>query len=335
MRSDLKTLRINGHYLIAASLEKRVLVLQPDAKSVAYDINLEADCGEEFCISEDGGRLAAAYSSETSCCIEVLDLRPSPIITPETREQMTLHRFWRIHAIDVGLSPNGEVLVYNQTSRSASFAVDLHTGERVKLPKAHAPMNGAWLPNEVILPLTRGLGGLRVKYSPLTVTPTDLPSKKNVWRLIAHPSCDAVAMMDSKGYVASLRADTLEVLWRRKIPEAGWITYSGDGRFIAVRQQAPKTAATEGITLLNATSGDIVRQIEGPIEQARYPLDGPRFLCHSGRFLNAETGTFEEGVSTREFWKATLAWKSNATRNLPTAQQTENEASDTIERRRY
>jgi hypothetical protein len=106
--------------------------------------------------------------------------------------------------------------------------------------------------------------------------------------------------------VASLSVDTLQLMWQRYIPHAGWISYSGDGHFIAVPQHAPGGGRPERILMLDSSSGEVVRTVEEPEEQARYPLDGPRFLCYSGRFLNAETGEFEEGVSTPGFWDTIL-----------------------------
>lgn len=316
MRSDLKTFRVNGHYLIGASLEERVIVLHPDARSVAYDVDFQADSGDQFSLSENGEFVAAAFAFENFCSVEVVDLRPNAIVSSDLREDATILRVDRVHAVDVVLAPSGRLMCCTFTRKPGAHLVTVPEGAMQKVPNSACPTNGAWLTDRAILPCFRGTGGFIISYEPLAVRSTDLPSKKNVWRLIAHPSSETVAMMDAKGYVASLRADTLEPIWRRRIPEAGgWISYSGDGRFVAV-QESEYTERFKAITILDSQSGKEVRRVTER-ELATHPLDGPRFLCYSGRFLNAETGTFEEGVSTREFWKATLAWQSKATGNPP------------------
>ncbi len=304
MRPDLRSFRVKDHYLIGANVDMHVVVLQPDARSVAYDVDFEADCMHRFFLSQDGGLLAAAFAFEAFCCVEVVDLSRNPIITPESREAATVLRIDRVDALDVGIAPTGETLLYVHATKPGGYAVHLPSGHRQRLPDTLAPMNGAWLTDAVLLPLGRGRGGIRVSYWPLAVSPVELPSKVRIWRLTERPSGQSIGML-TKGYVASLRADILEPLWKRAIAEADWISYSGDGRFIAVQQRAPAGGPVERIVVLDASSGEIARTIEQP-EQALFPLDGPRFLCYSGRFLNAETGEFEEGVSAPGFWDKIL-----------------------------
>ena len=306
MRPDLRSFRVKDHYLIGANVDMHVVVLQPDARSVAYDVDFEADCMHRFFLSQDGGLLAAAFAFEAFCCVEVVDLSRNPIITPESREAATVLRIDRVHALDVRIAPTGETLLYwRHGARSGTYAVHVPSGQRQKLAGVTFPTKGAWMTDSVMLPFDRRSGGVRVSYWPLTVSAVPLPSKTEVWQLIEHPSAEIVAMIDAEGQVAALHADTLEPLWQRRIAETDWISYSGDGRFIAVRQSAPAGGPVERIVVLDASSGEIARTIEQP-EQALFPLDGPRFLCYSGRFLNAETGEFEEGVSAPGFWDRVL-----------------------------
>jgi hypothetical protein len=308
MRPDLLSFRVNGHYLIGANLGLRVLIMQPDVRSIAYDVDFQANADENLSISPDGAFLAGAFSSEAFCCVEVIDLRRNTIITPESREDSTILRIERTHALDVKMAPNNQTLFYwTLGAKRGVYAFHLPSGQREKIPKATFPTNGAWLSDHALLPFDRGRGGVRVSYWPLTITPVELPSKATVWRLIEHPSGQTLGLLNSKETVMSLRAGSLEPVWQRRVSEAGWISYSSDGRFIAVRQHAPKGGAAERIVVLDASSGETARTVEEPGEHALYPLDGPRFLCLSGRFLNAETGEFEEGVSAPNFWKTILS----------------------------
>lgn len=310
MRPELRTFRVNGHCLIGASLDMHVIVLQPDARTIANDVDFEADCMACFSLSEDGNLLAAAFAFESFCSIEVLDLRQRPIIRPEFREEATLLRIDRTHALDVKLTPNGETLFYRKLgAKSGTHAFHLPSGQQQMLANTMAPTNGAWLSDSVILPFRHSSGGIRISYWPLVADPVELPSKANVCRMTEHPSCETLALVDVDGQVAGLRAETLESLWRRHIPNADWISYSGDGGYIAVRQNAPAGGPVARTVMLDAESGKIARTVEQPLEQALYPLDGPCFLCYSGRFLNAETGEFEEGVSSPGFWEKILARK--------------------------
>ena len=307
MRPDYRTFRVNDHYLIGANLGLRVLILRPDARSVAYDVDWQANADDAFSLSEDGTLLAGAFSSESFCCIEVLDVRGNPVVTPESRERATIHRLERIHAYGLRLAPNGDTLFYlKHGTTPGTYAFHLPTAERLQVAKDTSLRGGAWLQQRVILPFRDKRGAVCISYRPIATHRVELPSKVNIWQLTEHPHGDVIAMLDVEGQVASLRADTLEPFWRRRITDAGLITYSGDGRFIAVRQHAPGGGRAERIIILDAVSGEVARTVEEPEEHALFPLDGPRFLCYSGRFLNAETGEFEEGVSRPGFWQELL-----------------------------
>lgn len=306
MRPNYRTFRVNDHYLVGACLEFSVTVLQPDASTIAYHVDFEANCDDHFFLSHNGRLMAAAFSSESFCCIEVVNLRDNPIILPELRENATCLRLERAHALDVLIAPDEETLFYYaHGKRSGTYAFHIPTGQCQKLSKAAFPMKGAWLAEEAILPVEWGKGGLHIAYWPFAVNSVELPSKSNVWHLIEHPSMESILMLDAKGRVASLCADTLEVQWCRSIPVGGWISYTGDGKHIGIQEYADSKTNTEpkSTLVLNSKSGETVRRVDDP-DRAAWPLDGSRFLCLSGRFLNAETGEFEEGVSAPGFWDA-------------------------------
>jgi hypothetical protein len=306
MRPELRSFRVNHNYLIGANLGLRIIIFHPDVRTVAYDVDFQANADDHFFLSQDGRLLAGAFSSESFCCVEVISLLPHMIIPAESRENATILRIDRLYALDVGLSPNGETLFYwKHGEKPGAYAVHLNSRKLQKIPDAASVTNGAWLKDRVIFPCDES-GGIVVYYWPQKISHIELPSKANVWRLIEHPITETIAMLDTEDQIASVHAESMELIWKRRIPEADWISYSGDGRFIAVLQRAPNGGQAERIVMLDAGSGEAVRVIEQPEEQALYPLDGPRFLCYSGRFVNAETGEFEEGVSAPGFWDQIL-----------------------------
>ncbi|HOW73395.1 MAG TPA: hypothetical protein PKY77_22580 [Phycisphaerae bacterium] len=308
MQPDLKSFCVNGHYLIGASLDMHVIILDPDGLSVVNDVNFEADCIDCYSLSWDGMFLAAAFGFERFCSVEVVKLAPNVAVLSDFRNAATVHRLDRVHVLDVGISPNGETLVYCHATKPAGCAVHLPSGERLKLPNTIAPTNGAWLTDGAVLPFLRKKGGIRVSYRPLTLRTVELPSDARIWRMTAHVGADTVFMVDAKQRVFSLCANTLESIWQTRVSEAGgWITCSGDARFIAV-QESDDRERFKGILILDSRSGKPIRRLR-ECDLASYPLDGPRFLCRSGRFLNAETEKFEEGVSAPKFWSTILAQK--------------------------
>jgi hypothetical protein len=305
MRPDLKSFRVNDRYVICANLGLQVVALD-GTHSIVWKVDLNADCRDTFSLSRDGGLLATAFAYEGFCAIEVVDVHRTVTIPPRIGERVTLSRLDHVHALDVRLAPDGQTLFYyKHGKRAGTYVAHMPSGSSQRLADTRAPSNGAWMTHHVILPFRRKKGAIKVTYWPITVTSVELPCKHGAWRLIDHPSAERLAML-SLDEVANLRAGTLEPLWRRRIPEAGWISYSGDGRFIAVREHAPDGGQAERIILLDENSGEVVRRIDEPGEHALFPLDGPRFLCYSGRFVNAETGEFEEGVSQPGFWDAVL-----------------------------
>lgn len=301
MIPELKSFRVRGEYLIGANVGLRVLLLHADAKSVVYDVDLNADCMDCFSLSQDGAFLASAFVYEDFQCIEIINLREEAIVSADSREAATILRVDRVHAIDLRIAPDGNTLVYLTRRRQPeTYAVHVPTGQQRRIAETCAPSNGAWLSDRLLIPLREGRGSIQTSGWPLTVSPVALPSQHNVWRLIENPDARTIAMLDANAVVAHLRADNLETLWSRQIPGAGWIAYSGDGRFICVQEYTEKIEPAS-MLILDASSGQAVHRIHEP-DRASYPLEGPRFLCDSGRFLNAETGQFEEGVSKPEFW---------------------------------
>jgi len=139
MRPDLRTFRVNNHYLIGVNLGLRVIILRPDASSIAYDIDWQANADDNFSLSQDGGLLAGAFSSEAFCCVEVIDLRRGSTVTAETREDATILRLERVYALSVRLAPNGETLFYwKHGARKGTYAVHVSGGQPQKIPNASA-----------------------------------------------------------------------------------------------------------------------------------------------------------------------------------------------------
>jgi len=269
--------------------------------------HLPANCRTCFDLSRDGQYLAAGY--------EYVD--PSHIDVWEVATGRNVARIPKTHASEVYVHSDGRYLVYwSAFGRSGPWVCDMITGQRENVKGAFGLASSGRTHDGKALLLLRnwGLrtrsgrrGCFRLTFDPFSVSPLPLPASRNVWVLACSPADDTFVILEDGETVSCVRLEDSGAVWRQQVPETGWISYTGDGRFVALEQHAPAGGGAARIVVLDARSGEIVRKIEQP-EQGRFPLDGPRVLCLSGRFANLETGEIEPGVSDIRRWYSLIGY---------------------------
>jgi hypothetical protein len=289
--------RVRGQCLIGASFtDGTVAVVNFDQSALFGVLQLEANWPYCFAVSEDGLLIATGYGPWPPARLDIWDLAGGTVAS--TIENTS--------AFDVTLSHEHRYVIWRgYCGRHGAWIRDLRTSRTEKLKGAGSPCNGSWTRDgkALLLPMWQGKGGLRINIDPFEITPLPLPNKHRAWIVACNPRDDTIAMLEN-GRVSCLQVDDCGVLWKRAL-RVGWLAYTGDGRFIALEQNAPGGGAPERIIVLDALSGEIARTIEQP-EQARYPLAGPKMLCLSGRIANLETGEVEDGVSDIKWWNSLL-----------------------------
>jgi len=263
-------------------------------------LRLPANCHDCFDVSRDGRRLATGYHYVTPSHIDVWDVATGRVVAS----------IGKTYASDVSLcADHRHVIWWSSGGKPGTWIHDFAGPRTEKLKGAFAPSNGTWTRDgrTLLLRRHRGRGGLRLTFEPRRISPLPLPGSRNVWHLAGNPAEDTFVVREGDFAVSCLYADNCQLVWRRRVPETGWVCCTGDGRFVALEQHAPAGGGAARIVVLDARSGEIVRKIEQP-EQGRFPLDGPRVLCLSGRFANLETGEIEPGVSDIRRWYALIGY---------------------------
>lgn len=291
---EIQTFRVGSDYHVGASFsDSRIALLTPDMRSLVAHFRLPADCRGCFDLSCDGRRLAVGLSYTDPCHIEVRDVSSG-------RVEAALPRTF---AFDVGLAGDGRTILYwSDREPSRTWVHDLVTGDRTFVRGAFGRFAGSWARQRdaLLLRQYRGPGGVRLRFDPLRVEPLTWPSRRGTWAMAASPLDDTFAALDGDGYVWRIDAGTGAPLWRQRVRKAGWVAFTGDGRFLGLEQHEGGSGVARTV-ILDAATGELVRKVERR-EVARYPLSGPRLLCASGRVLNAETGEVADGVSSTRWW---------------------------------
>lgn len=295
---QLKTFLVHGEYLIGASFpEGRVVAVNSERKALVVNIELPADCRIAFALSRDGRFLATGYEYTQLSSLQVWDCESAEMVAEQPKA----------YPFVLAFEPSGRHLVYTAVhGKSGTYLYDCMSAQTTKVQGGLGPMNAAFPRDSrtMLMPRDRGRGGFRITFQPLDIIEIPLPTRRPVVLLRASPVADTFAMLDVGGAVTCMCVSTSDVVWKRKIAEAGWLSYSGDGRFLAVLQ-CDRNAAPQRLMVLDAASGELLRVIEHN-ERATDPLAGPKVLCLSGRFVNLETGEIETGVSEAIWWESLL-----------------------------
>jgi len=298
LAGTLKVFVVDDEYLIGASFaEGRVAVVSSARKMLLTQLELPAGCRYAFGISSDGRHLAAGYQYVQLSSLQVWDLSSGALVAERPKS----------YPFALDFEPRARYIIYDAiygTPGTYFYEVSSHKVE--KLRGACGPPNAAFTRDgqTMLMPRKRGAGGFRVTFQPFGIAEISLPTKKPAWLLRASPCTDTFLILDSGATVSNVDVSSGELVWKRKVPEAGWLSYSGDGRFVAVTEHR-SNGGVKRLVVLEGRSGEIIRIIE-LAERASDPLAGPKVLCLSGRFVNLETGEVEPGVSDLDWWNSLL-----------------------------
>lgn len=295
---EIRSFVIKNDWLIGASFSTGdILLVTVSTREVVLHVRFEGNCRLCFHLSPDGHALAACDPYSVSGDVSIWEASTG-------RGIATLPG---LRASDIALASGCTYLVYFSSARgSRTYAYDLLGSHVLEMTGAGSPINGTWTNDckTFLLPRWMGRGAIQASFSPFRVSDTPLPSKGRVWKLIANTNNDTLIMLE-KDTVTCIGIHDYVPIWKRRVPFAGWITGSGDWRFIAVEQHGSRGGATVRTIVLDADSGERVGTIE-ETEQARHSLAGSRVLCISGKFMDLASGTLEPGVSDPDFWQRIL-----------------------------
>ena len=289
-------------YLIGASFaDGQVAVVDSLRRTLVAHVRLPASCGYAYAVSNDRRYLAVGYQYARLSSIQLWDLGSGNITAEIPKSYPSILEF----------DPSGRYIVYEAVyGRAGTYVYDLLAGNTESVSGAQGPPSIAFTQSGLIMPRVKSARtgeqrGLRVRFDPLAITEISLPTKKPVWLLSASPSENTFLILDAGATISNVDAASGKLIWKQRVSEAGWLSYSGDGRFVAVLECDASHGGAKRLVVLDGSSGKVVRFIEHA-ERASAPLAGPKALCLSGRFVNLETGEVESGVSDVDWWRSLL-----------------------------